>query len=147
MRYLILLSMLILSGCSSTSTVNSNTDVASVMNLIALTEENAPRGVKGTFQFPIKAAGSQNSVIFLNTETNYRDRRNISVAIHPKLIDALTIKYRVSPEIFFINKTVEVTGEAKRVKIHLAVDGRKTTKYYFQTHVRVTSLNQIKVLP
>lgn len=147
MRYLILLSMLILSGCSSTSTVNSNTDVASVMNLIALTEENAPRGVKGTFQFPIKAAGSQNSVIFLNTETNYRDRRNISVAIHPKLIDALTIKYGVSPEIFFINKTVEVTGEAKRVKIHLAVDGRKTTKYYFQTHVRVTSLNQIKVLP
>jgi len=147
MRYLILLSILILGGCSSTPTFDSNSDIANIMNLIALTEENAPKGVKGTFQFPIKAAGSQNNVIFLNTQTDYRDRRNISVAIHPKLIDALTMKYGTSPEMFFINKTVEVTGEAKRVKIHLTVDGRRTAKYYFQTHVRVSSLNQIKVLP
>ena len=116
------------------------------MNLIALTEDKAPDGIKGTFQLPIKASGSQRGIIYLNTEKDYRDRRNITVAIHPNLIDAFTKKYGESPDSYFINKTIVVTGEAKRMKIFFISKGRITKKYYFQTHVKVASLNQIKVL-
>jgi len=116
------------------------------MNLIALTEDKAPEGISGTFQLSIIASGSQRGIIYLNTEKDYRDRRNITVAIHPKLINAFTKKYGKSPESYFINKTIEVTGEAKRVKIFFFSKGKITKKYYFQTHVRVASLDQIKVL-
>lgn len=133
-------------ACSSISKVSTNSETANIMNLIALTENKAPDGIKGTFQFPIKASGNQSGIIYLNTENDYRDRRNITIAIHPQLINAFKNKYGESPESYFINKTIEVTGEAKRMKIFFYSNGKVTTKYYFQTHVNVTSLKQIKVL-
>jgi hypothetical protein len=116
------------------------------MNLIALSEEKAPEGIKGTFQLPIKASGNRRDVVYLNTEKDYRDRRNITVAIHPKLIEEFTKKYGESPDSYFIDKTIEVTGEVKRMKIFFYSKGKITKKYYFQTHVRVASLSQIRVL-
>lgn len=146
MKYLLLILVLILSGCSSTSTVFSNSETASIMNLIALTEEQAPNGVEGTFQLPIKASGSRRGIVYLNTEKDYRDRRNITVVIPPNLIKSISNKYGESPETFFINKTIEITGEAKQVKIFFISRGKITDKYYFQTHIKLESLTQIRVL-
>lgn len=55
MKYFVLISILILSGCTSTPKVISNSDITSTMNLIALTEEVAPAGIKGVFKLSIKA--------------------------------------------------------------------------------------------
>jgi hypothetical protein len=103
------------------------------MNLIALTEERAPVGVRGTFRLPIKAAGIKSGAIFLNTELDYRDRRNISAALDPKIINALTKEYGASPDSYFLGKTIEITGEANRMRIN------------FSSNSRVTSLKQIRV--
>ena len=146
MKYLLIITVLFISACSTTPEVVSNPNTADIMNVIALSEENAPNGVKGTFKLPIKASGAQGKVVYLNTEQDYRDRRNITVALHPKLIGELVETYGTSPDAYFINKTIEVTGEAKRAKIHFFSKGKYTDKYYFQTHIRVDSLNQIKVL-
>jgi hypothetical protein len=116
------------------------------MNLIALTEESAPSGIEGTFQLPIKASGIKSGIVYLNTEIDYRDRRNITVSLDPKLIEAFTTKYGIHPDSYFVNKTIEVSGEAKRLKIYFFSKGKITKKYYFQTHIRVASLNQIKIL-
>ena len=146
MKHLILLSILLLSACSTTPEVTSNSVSTDVMRLIEQTEVNAPEGVKGTFQFLIKASGVERKVVYLNTELDYRDRRSITVALHPKTIAAFTKKYGSSPEAYFINKNIEVTGEAKQIKIWFISNGKRTKKYYFQTHIRVKSLKQIKVL-
>lgn len=146
MKYLIVIMLLVLNGCSSSPKVNSNSDITSIMNLIALTEEKAPNGVEGTFQLAIKAVGMERNVTYLNTELDYRDRRNITVAIHPRIIRAFIKKYGSSPDKFLINKTIEVTGEAQRMKITFLSNGKRTKKYYFQTHIKVLSLEQIKVL-
>lgn len=116
------------------------------MKVIALSEKNAPNGVKGTFKLPIKASGAQGKVVYLNTELDYRDRRNITVALHPKLIGVFSETYGSAPDAYLINKTIEVTGEAKRAKIRFFSKGKPTDKYYFQTHIRVHSLNQINIL-
>tara|TARA_R110000787_G_scaffold264849_3_gene370791 strand:- start:198 stop:641 length:444 start_codon:yes stop_codon:yes gene_type:complete len=146
MKYLILLSILVLSACTTTSGVTSNPVSTDVMRLIEQTEANAPGGVKGTFQFSIKASGIERNVVYLNTELDYRDRRNFTVALHPKTIEAFTKKYGSSPDAYFINKNIEVTGEAKQTKVWFFSNGMRTKKYYFQTHIRVKSINQIKVL-
>lgn len=146
MKHLIAITILLLSGCSSSPKVTSNADITSVMNLIALTEEKAPDGIKGTFQLSIKASGIERNIIYLNTELDYRDRRNITVAIHPRLISALTKKYGNSPDNYLIDKTIEVTGKAKRIKIYFFSNGKRTKKYYFQTHISLKYLDQIKVL-
>ena len=112
----------------------------------ALTEENAPNGVKGTFTFQIKASGIQKGKVFLNTELDYRDRRAVTISLTPQIALELTNKYGLSPYTYFLDKTITVTGEAKRVKIDFISKGRRTNKYYFQTHINVSSVEQIKVL-
>ena len=146
MKYLLLLSVLVLSACTTTSEVTSNVELTDAMRLIEQTEINAPDGVKGAFQFQIKASGIQRNNIYLNTELDYRDRRSITISLDPKTILEFTKKYGSSPDSYFINKTIEVTGEAKRMRIDFYSNGKRTEKYYFQTHIRVTSIGQIKVL-
>jgi len=115
------------------------------MKLIALSEQSAPNGVQGTFNFLIKATGNRRGDIFLNTEDDYKDRRAITIVLSPKVSSDFTSKYGSTPDLYFINKTIEVTGEAKREKIYFYSKGRVTTKYYYQTHIDVTSLDQIKI--
>lgn len=146
MKCFLLLLILVLSACTTTPEVTSNLASTDVMRLIEKTAENAPGGVKGTFQFSIKASALLHSAVYLNTELDYRDRRSITIALHPKTIAAFTKKYGTSPNAYFLNKNIEVTGKAKQIKIWFTSNGKRTEKYYFQTHIKVTSLNQIRVL-
>ena len=146
MKYFLLLAILVLSACTTTPEIASKSASTDVMRLIEQAAENAQKGVKGTFQFSIKASGIERKVVYLNTELDYRDRRSITVALHPKTIAALTKKYGSSPESFFINKNIEVIGEAKQIKVWFVSNGKRTKKYYYQTHIRVQSIDQIKVL-
>ncbi|WP_133405392.1 hypothetical protein [Parashewanella tropica] len=146
MRFAVLAMCLFLGACGSTPNLAVNSDTKSIMNLIALAEQSAPQGVKGTFKLPIKATGMQSERVYLNTQDDYRDRRNISVAITPMLAFELDEKYGSAPDKFFLNKTVEVTGEVKRVKIYFLSKGKMTDKYYFQTQIKISSLDQIKVI-
>jgi hypothetical protein len=138
--------VLALSACDSSHKYETNATVTSTMNLIAQTEAIAPEGVKGTFQFVIKASGVKSGVVYLNTEMDYRDRRNITVTLHSKIISVFTAKYGASPDFYFIDKTIGVTGEIKRVKIYLIANGKRTEKYYYQTQLIVTSLEQVNVI-
>ncbi|NMP01483.1 hypothetical protein HHE94_01920 [Pseudoalteromonas arctica] len=147
MKYLALLSVLTLSACSSVPhKIEMSQSTAANMNLIALTEQSAPKGVAGTYQFHIKAAGAQGSWLYLNTETDYRDRRSITVSIQPNVVAELQSKYGQPADTFFIDKTIEVTGEAKRVTIDFMSRGRATNKYYYQTHIAVSSIKQLRVI-
>ena len=147
LKYLTLLSVLTLSACSSVQHLPAlGEGTIANMNLIALSEQSAPKGVSGTFQFYIKTAGSQYGDVFLNTEADYRDRRAITISIDSKVAAKLTEKYGQSADTFFIGKTIEVTGEAKRVTIDFLSKGRKTNKYYYQTHVAVNSINQLRIV-
>jgi len=142
MKYLILISALFLSACSLTPSIN----ISDTMNLIALTEQKAPKGIHGTFKFQIKASGVKKGDVYLNTEVDYRDRRAITIALSPDVVSELSNKYGSNPETYFIDKYIEVSGEAKRTIIDFISRGRKTNKYYYQTHIKVTQLSQIKVL-
>ena len=91
LKYLTLLSVLTLSACSSVQHLPAlGEGTIANMNLIALSEQSAPQGVSGTFQFYIKTAGSQYGDVFLNTEADYRDRRAITISIDSKVAAKLT---------------------------------------------------------
>jgi hypothetical protein len=146
MKHFVLLSILVLSACSTTPATTPPSAPTDVMQLIVQSEASAPKGIKGTFQLSIKASGMENGTTYLNTELDYRDRRNITLALLPNTIAAFTAKYGSAPDTYFVNNNVEVTGEAKRFKTWFSVNGKRTDKYYFQTHINVGSIDQIKVL-
>ena len=106
----------------------------------------APRlGVTGVFALTVKATGRTDRV-HLNSERDYRDPRNLSVAVMPGAAAELQALLKSPPEVALRGKRILVAGTARRVRIDFIVDDKPSGKYYYQTHVRVTDASQIQVL-
>lgn len=143
MKIMTLILTLSLVGCVSTPSHRNDTDT---MALIKAAADAAPRGVDGVYQFEIKASGTQRQRVYLNTELDYRDQRNITVSLTPQVAAEYAQKYGQPAENYFLNKSIRVRGSATRVKI--LFDSQKPNgKYYYQTHVPVIYTSQIKILP
>ena len=142
MKKLLLALVVVLTGCSSTSPPASLA-LSDTMEIIEAAASAAPDSVLGEYTLHIVASGAQNHFVYLNTEKDYRDQRAVTVALNPRIISQLTAKYGMSPEQFFVDKTIVVAGEAQRVKIILGRNHKPTDKYYYQTHIRLMDISQI----
>lgn len=143
MKIIGLLFVFFLSGCASLPAQNSYSDT---MDIIEAAATAAPAGVEGVYRFNVKATGHQRGYVYLNTELDYRDQRCITIAITPSVAKAFAKRFGSSPEAYFVNKSIQVTGEAKRKRIDFYSKGRLTDLYYYQTHIRVSDPGQIKLL-
>ena len=154
MKYLLILLAVALTGCSSTQLTSNNTQsttsplvYSDTMEIIRAAAAAAPEKIEGEYTLKIKATGSQRRILFLNTENDYRDQRNVSIALSPSVISDLSKQYGLDLERFFVNKTLKVKGEAQRVKIYfMRAPGVPSTKYYYQTHIPITSISQLQII-
>lgn len=149
MKIVLLSLVLVLAGCTTTQP-KTNKKIAvsysNTMEIIKSVAGSAPDGVEGEYVLKIKATGNQGRFVYLNTEFDYRDQRSVTVAIHPRLVPLFLEKYGATPQEYFVNKSVSVIGQAKRIRINFVSQGKPSSKYYFQTHIRVMDIAQIKVL-
>jgi hypothetical protein len=116
------------------------------MQIIHDAAEAAPKGVSGKYLLNIKATGEEKGIVYLNTEDDYRDPRNVTVAIHPKIVSDLTQKFGGDLQTVLLGKSLSVEGTAKRIKINFISGNRPPTKYYYQTHIRIKSTDQIDLI-
>jgi hypothetical protein len=63
------------------------------------TAEIAPGGVSGVFELHIKSTMRQGGVIYLNSETDYRDQRCLTLAINPIVARGFVQEYGEEPDI------------------------------------------------
>jgi hypothetical protein len=143
----ILISAAALLGCATpTSNANDAQSIAPTQAIL-LAADAAPLGVKGTFALEVRAVGRQDGNIYLNSELDYRDQRNLTVAIFPDAAQELRQKFGEDADVALKGKHIKVRGEAIRVTIGFVADGVLTDKYYYQTHVNVHEANQVEVVP
>lgn len=140
---LAIVSSLTFSACSvkfnSTQVINNLT----ARDAIELSEAAAPEGVPGYYSLLIKAHGKQRDTLYLNTQLDYRDRRNVSL-VFSKHIQQAFLKETGQPiEHALLNQSVLINGHAQREKIWFYKAGMRSEKYYFQTHIRINDLSQI----
>ena len=112
---------------------------------ILLAAEAAPASIPGIFVLSVKATGTQNNYVYLNSEADYRDQRCLSIALTPEAAQQLTTRLGESPLIALKGRTILVQGAAIRTRINFFSNGLATDKYYYQTHVNVTNADQITV--
>ena len=107
----------------------------------------APKGgVAGDFEMQVQAVGTQNGMVYLNSEKDYRDRNCLTIAMPLILAKGLFRAEDISGiETKLKGKRITVRGIARQVRINFLADGKPTGKYYFQVHVGVTSPTQIHV--
>jgi len=136
-----------LAGCSTPASSSGDTQAIAPTQAILLAADAAPFGVKGTFVFEVRAVGQQDGNIYLNSELDYRDQRNLTVAIFPDAAQEIRRKFGENADLALMGRRIKVKGEAKRVKIAFVVNGVPSDKYYYQTQVFVQTADQVEVVP
>lgn len=135
--------LLVLSACSNHYKNSEHT--ISPIQAIEYSAASAPDSYEGLFEMTIKAGSLRDKMVFLNSELDYRDQRNLTVVLRPAVVKELTEKYGKEPLEYLLNKKVLVKGEAKRMKIWMFYKTKKLRKYYYQTHVFVNTADQISI--
>jgi hypothetical protein len=104
------------------------------------------RGVEGVFALQVRATGEDAGRLFLGSQADYRDPRNLSVALDPQVLPALAERLQANPAVALMGKPILVRGTARLVRIDFTkADGSASGKYYYQTHVRVSDAAQIQL--
>ena len=135
---LLVTAILALAGCVSPF----KSDISPVEAIVAAQE----RPITGVFRFRVQATGAHDRWIYLNSELDYRDQRNLSIELTREASEELTRLFKEDPRVFFKGKLIRIHGTAQRVKIRFTFQEVVTDKFYYQTHVRVTDASQITVL-
>ena len=143
--FLVSLFIALAAGCTSSPQRAESSRWIDPSQAVQLAAASARTGVTGVFAMTVKATGKTTRV-HLNSELDYRDQRNLSIAVEPAAAEELALQLGSPPEIALKGKQILVTGTAKRTKIVFSSDGKPTDKYYYQTHVSVTKASQIQVL-
>lgn len=138
------LAAVLLVGCATGATSDDQARWLQPSQAIQLAADAAPRGVSGVFSMQIHAVGFQDGVTYLNSETDYRDQRNLTIALSQAAARQVEARLGVPVEALE-GKRIVVRGAARRVQINFTSDGLPTGKYYYQTHVRVTDAAQIQL--
>lgn len=84
----------------------------------------APAGVEGVFVMRVQATGLQRDRTYLNSELDYRDQRNLTIAIAPIAARQLAERLGEHPSVALKGKDILVRGKAVRTTIRLIADGR-----------------------
>lgn len=103
-------------------------------------------GVIAVFDIRTVISDEVDGRIFLGTQADYRDQRNLAIAIDPAAFRDLMRRHGAPLTDKLKGKHLLVGGFARPVRISINENGRPTGKYYYQTHVVVTHANQIEVV-
>ena len=104
-------------------------------------------GVSATFHMTVRSVGESNGNVFLNSELDYRDQRNLAISMSRQIAMELMRLYGGSIETLLQGKMILVSGDAQRVRVDFLVNDRPSGKYYYQTHVNVRRVDQIQLQP
>lgn len=136
---------LLLTGCASQSP--SQQTANSPQQVISMAAEAAPQPVSTTVELQVQAVGNQHGITYLNSESDYRDQRNVSIAISPEAKIKVETIFGGELSKVAIGKHILVKGAAKRVTIwFFDNDGQRSDKYYYQTQIFVSNSAQIQII-
>lgn len=139
--------MAALSGCATHAMTAgaASADIAP-MEAIQRSAAAAPQRVPGVFVMEVRGTGEDRGFAYLNSESDYRDQRCLTIAMTPAVAEQLRHLHGGNGVSFYQGKRIRVRGEAVRTRIDFSVGGRPTGKYYYQTHVPVTDPSQITII-
>jgi hypothetical protein len=147
MRWVVVTGMLALAGCAPTALapIDAANDLLP-SQAIERAATVAPAGIDGVFLMTVRATGRQDGNIYLNSERDYRDQRDLTIVVPHIAQRILAARFGGDVDTTLRGRIIRVRGVAHRVTVWFTADGKRTDKYYYQTHVDVSSADQIKIV-
>lgn len=116
-----------------------------VLAAAELADEDASEGFAGIFAFKVAASGRQSDNIYLNSQADYRDQRNLSVRFTAKSAEAFHALHGGDPDTVLDGKWITVVGIARRTRVDFSTGGLPTGRYYYQTQVSVSDAADVRI--
>ena len=132
-----------LAGVLLAATAAVARDYSTPEALVRQAAAQAPAGVPGIVQFRVRAVGRSADAVYLNSETDYRDPRNLTVTVRGLALHWAEDAYGKAET--FKGKEIIANGVVRRVRIDFAQGGKPTGFYYFQFHLPVTDPGRLWV--
>lgn len=104
-----------------------------------------PMGVSGVFAMVVRATGRQDGQLYLNSERDYRDPRNLTIVVTPAVERALEARLDGPVERVLAGREIAVRGTARKTRIDFFGERGPSGKYYYQTHLRLQSPSDLTV--
>lgn len=102
-------------------------------------------GIGGLFVMTVESAAKVGQTLYLNSEDDYRDRKNLSIAVDMDIYEDLRREVGGDPEVVLEGKRIRVAGVAKATPIKRR--GRSDDQVsYYQTRIYVYDPRQIELL-
>jgi hypothetical protein len=116
----------------------------------AITEAaNTEGGAKGVFEFKVASVGGnggKGKSVYLNSEADYHDARNISVMVRPAAVTGLEQTLGGPLDKTLAGKKVSVIGTAHPVKTNIYdADHKKTGETFTQTRIILAKAEKLAV--
>lgn len=143
MRLLLVAMVAMLASACSSVQRNANGWIEPV-EAVRMANEDPEYGIRGEFVMTVRALDSYPERSFLNSESDYRDQRNLTIRMPTSMLPELE-EHLGLPFDDLKGRQLVIAGVAKRARIDFVSDGRPTGKYYYQTHVSVDSPTQIRL--
>jgi hypothetical protein len=102
-------------------------------------------GIQGLFVLTVRASGRQ-GLLYLNSERDYRDPRNLSIDIVPEVERQLGKRLNGPVEQMLRGRRIVVRGTARKTRINFISNGRPSGKYYYQTHLQLNDARNLTLL-
>ncbi len=98
--FVIMFALFALAACATTPTLGQENRIEPREAILAAADA-APRSVPGIFAMRVAATGRVGGRVYLNSEADYRDQRNLSIAIAPAAARDLARRHGAEPDVFF----------------------------------------------
>lgn len=108
--------------------------------------EDGGKTLPGVFLMQVQGAGRSGDSAFLNSMTDYRDPRCLTLRFRTEAAEIFRKQYGVDPDVYFRGKTITVVGVAHRRKIEIISATVTAESHYYQTVINVSGLEQIKTI-
>lgn len=144
MRLLMVCAIALL-ACACSSVPTDSKGWIEPVEAIRAANDDPAYGVRGEFIMTVKGFGADQKWSYLNSERDYRDQRALTIrmptSIIPELEKRLGVKFKD-----LAGRRLVVLGTAMRVRIDFLQDGKRTGAYYYQTHIKVDSATQVRLV-
>lgn len=106
----------------------------------------APKaGIATIVSMRVRHLGFEDGIFYLNSELDYRDRNNLTVAVREEDMRTLfsdTALHVIRPKL--VGKIIYARGVARRVRIDFMTDAQKPSgKYYYQVQMRLNDASDL----
>jgi len=112
---------------------------------IELARQHPHAGADGRFRLHVAATGQVRFEQYLNSHPDYRDPACLTVVLKRGAMRSLRKRFGDDPATALTGKDIIVQGTVHRTRIWYRGKTRERA-YYYQTHVDVTSADQITVV-